>query len=192
MFQNAGLLSKTICTFSNFLQICQLRATFTFSPLFLILWPIIRLRATRSQRRWRQSALRKMAPTLSPPETGESKYFDCSILNFSLYSELEQACQVLVPGVLAQCQIQGARTSHGKVCISFSSPSSSLSRLWFSSQSSTIRSAILGEQRNNYFCDVACGRGEMVSTIYYTQTYLRTHHMSPTITDKSYDMICHM
>ena len=23
------------------------------------------------------------------------------------------------------------------------------------------RSAILGEQRNNYFCDVACGRGEM-------------------------------
>lgn len=25
------------------------------------------------------------------------------------------------------------------------------------------RSAILGEQRNNYFCDVACGRGEMVS-----------------------------
>ena len=26
------------------------------------------------------------------------------------------------------------------------------------------RSAILGEQRNNYFCDVACGRGEMVST----------------------------
>ena len=24
------------------------------------------------------------------------------------------------------------------------------------------RSAILGEQRNNYFCDVACGRGEMV------------------------------
>ena len=37
MFQNAGLLSKTICTFTNFLQICQLRATFTFSPLFLIL-----------------------------------------------------------------------------------------------------------------------------------------------------------
>ena len=27
------------------------------------------------------------------------------------------------------------------------------------------RSAILGEQRNNYFCDVACGRGEMVSTV---------------------------
>jgi hypothetical protein len=26
------------------------------------------------------------------------------------------------------------------------------------------RSAILGEQRNNYFCDVACGRGEMVSS----------------------------
>ena len=25
----------------------------------------------------------------------------------------------------------------------------------------TGRSAILGEQRNNYFCDVACGRGEM-------------------------------
>ena len=25
------------------------------------------------------------------------------------------------------------------------------------------RSAILGEQRNNYFCDVGCGRGEMVS-----------------------------
>ena len=24
------------------------------------------------------------------------------------------------------------------------------------------RSAILGEQRNNYFCDVGCGRGEMV------------------------------
>ena len=23
------------------------------------------------------------------------------------------------------------------------------------------RSAILGEQRNNYFCDVACGKGEM-------------------------------
>jgi hypothetical protein len=29
------------------------------------------------------------------------------------------------------------------------------------------RSAILGEQRNNYFCDVACGRGEMVSIVYY-------------------------
>ena len=26
------------------------------------------------------------------------------------------------------------------------------------------RSAILGEQRNNYFCDVGCGRGEMVSS----------------------------
>ena len=25
----------------------------------------------------------------------------------------------------------------------------------------TGRSAILGEQRNNYFCDVACGRGDM-------------------------------
>ena len=25
------------------------------------------------------------------------------------------------------------------------------------------RSAILGEQRNNYFCDVACGKGDMVS-----------------------------
>lgn len=23
------------------------------------------------------------------------------------------------------------------------------------------RSAILGEQRNNYFCDVACGKGDM-------------------------------
>ena len=29
------------------------------------------------------------------------------------------------------------------------------------------RSAILGEQRNNYFCDVACGRGEMVSSHYF-------------------------
>ena len=89
----------------------------------------------------------------------------------------EQACQVLVPGIFAQCQIQGARTSHGKVCFSFSSPLSSLSwsssspsssLSWSSSSlswssSSTIRSAILGEQRNNYFCDVACGRGEMVS-----------------------------
>jgi hypothetical protein len=28
------------------------------------------------------------------------------------------------------------------------------------------RSAILGEQRNNYFCDVACGRGEMVSSFF--------------------------
>ena len=34
MFPNAGLLSKTICTLSNFLQICRLRATFTFSPPF--------------------------------------------------------------------------------------------------------------------------------------------------------------
>ena len=32
------------------------------------------------------------------------------------------------------------------------------------------RSAILGEQRNNYFCDVACGRGEMVSTETLRQT----------------------
>jgi hypothetical protein len=29
------------------------------------------------------------------------------------------------------------------------------------------RSAILGEQRNNYFCDVACGRGEMVSSFLF-------------------------
>ncbi|XP_046980960.1 mitogen-activated protein kinase-binding protein 1 isoform X1 [Schistocerca americana] len=28
------------------------------------------------------------------------------------------------------------------------------------------RSAILGEQRNNYFCDVACGRGEMADSTY--------------------------
>ena len=28
------------------------------------------------------------------------------------------------------------------------------------------RSAILGEQRNNYFCDVACGRGEMGDSTY--------------------------
>ena len=27
------------------------------------------------------------------------------------------------------------------------------------------RSAILGEQRNNYFCDVACGKGDMVSRV---------------------------
>ena len=30
----------------------------------------------------------------------------------------------------------------------------------------TGRSAILGEQRNNYFCDVACGRGEMGDSTY--------------------------
>ena len=35
------------------------------------------------------------------------------------------------------------------------------------------RSAILGEQRNNYFCDVACGRGEMVSSV--------LHHSTPRI-----------
>ena len=28
------------------------------------------------------------------------------------------------------------------------------------------RSAILGDQRNNYFCDVACGKGEMVDSTY--------------------------
>lgn len=28
------------------------------------------------------------------------------------------------------------------------------------------RSAILGEQRNNYFCDVGCGRGEMGDSTY--------------------------
>ena len=28
------------------------------------------------------------------------------------------------------------------------------------------RSAILGEQRNNYFCDVACGKGEMGDSTY--------------------------
>lgn len=28
------------------------------------------------------------------------------------------------------------------------------------------RSAILGEQRNNYFCDVACGRGESGDSTY--------------------------
>lgn len=28
------------------------------------------------------------------------------------------------------------------------------------------RSAILGEQRNNYFCDVACGRGDMGDSTY--------------------------
>ena len=92
----------------------------------------------------------------------------------------EQACQVLVPGIFTQCQIQGARTSHGKVCLSFKPPtfvlsrsSSSPSSFWscsssslsWSSSTSTFRSAILGEQRNNYFCDVACGRGEMVSPI---------------------------
>ena len=30
----------------------------------------------------------------------------------------------------------------------------------------TGRSAILGEQRNNYFCDVSCGRGEMGDSTY--------------------------
>ena len=28
------------------------------------------------------------------------------------------------------------------------------------------RSAILGDQRNNYFCDVACGVGEMADTTF--------------------------
>ncbi|GBO37642.1 Mitogen-activated protein kinase-binding protein 1, partial [Araneus ventricosus] len=28
------------------------------------------------------------------------------------------------------------------------------------------RSAILGDQRNNYFCDVACGKGDMVESTY--------------------------
>lgn len=28
------------------------------------------------------------------------------------------------------------------------------------------RSAILGEQRNNYFCDVACGRGKCGDSTY--------------------------
>ena len=28
------------------------------------------------------------------------------------------------------------------------------------------RSAILGEQRNNFFCDVACGQGEMADSTY--------------------------
>lgn len=30
----------------------------------------------------------------------------------------------------------------------------------------TGRSAILGEQRDNYFCDVACGRGKMGDSTY--------------------------
>ena len=34
-----------------------------------------RLRATRSQRRWRRSALQKMAPTSSPPEIGKCRFF---------------------------------------------------------------------------------------------------------------------
>ena len=50
---------------------------------------------------------------------------------------------------------------------------SSLSRLLFCC---FARSAILGEQRNNYFCDVACGRGEMVSTLqlWYKHQYCMT------------------
>ena len=34
------------------------------------------------------------------------------------------------------------------------------------------RSAILGEQRNNYFCDVACGRGEMVRKCFISISWL--------------------
>ena len=62
--------------------------------------------------------------TLNEQESLKTTYLDSSIL-FDFECLNEQACQVLVPGIFAQCQIQGARTSHGKVCFSFSSPSSS-------------------------------------------------------------------
>lgn len=34
------------------------------------------------------------------------------------------------------------------------------------------RSAILGEQRNNYFCDVACGKGECGDSTYAITRYV--------------------
>lgn len=47
------------------------------------------------------------------------------------------------------------------------------------------RSAILGEQRNNYFCDVGCGRGEMGDSTYaITKTGLLCEFNNRRLLDK--------
>jgi hypothetical protein len=43
---------------------------------------------------------------------------------------------------------------------------SKFSRSKFESLPLMGRSAILGDQRNNYFCDVSCGRGDMSDSTY--------------------------
>jgi hypothetical protein len=46
-------------------------------------------------------------------------------------------------------------------------------------------SAILGEQRNNYFCDVGCGRGEMGDSTYaITKTGLLCEFNNRRLLDK--------
>ena len=51
------------------------------------------------------------------------------------------------------------------------------------------RSAILGEQRNNYFCDVGCGRGGMVSD--RVITLLRDNEQSSELTNcEGYAILC--
>lgn len=51
------------------------------------------------------------------------------------------------------------------------------------------RSAILGEQRNNYFIDVACGRGEMGdSTFAITKSGLLCEFNNRRLLDKWVEM----
>lgn len=55
------------------------------------------------------------------------------------------------------------------------------------------RSAILGEQRNNYFCDVGCGRGEMGDSTYaITKTGLLCEFNNRRLLDKWVELrVCH-
>ena len=116
--------------FSDIMNISEQLSLFFF-VLFYFQFP--RLRARRSQRRWRRSALQKMAPTSSPPEIGKCRFFQFCLTSYLLdipsqcmpssviltgcknkYKCL-QACKILVPWVLAEGQIQGACASHGQV-----------------------------------------------------------------------------
>lgn len=55
------------------------------------------------------------------------------------------------------------------------------------------RSAILGDQRNNYFCDVACGKGEMVDSTYaITKSGLLCEFNSRRLLDKWVELRVYM
>ena len=92
-----------------------------------------RLPAIRFLQRWRQSVLQRMDLTSSPPETGR----ELSVPTRSLMWSCRH---------VKFWYLEYSRSAKYKEPVPLMG-----------------RSAILGEQRNNYFCDVGCGRGEMVS-----------------------------